>query len=49
MNSDQQQQGPQCVPQMAQPQAVQGSTQKQPAKPVTAGEEVAQVAQLGYN
>lgn len=49
MNSDQQQQGPQFVPQIAQPQAVQGNAPKQPAKPVAAGEEVAQIAQLGYN
>ncbi|HWV18451.1 MAG TPA: hypothetical protein VNZ68_07750 [Rhodocyclaceae bacterium] len=49
MNSDQQQQGPQFVPQMVQQQGVQGSSTKQPASPVTASEEVAQVAQLGYN
>ena len=49
MNSDQQQKTPQFAPQVTQPQAVQGSTQKQPVKPVAANEEVALVAQLGYN
>lgn len=44
MNNDQQQQAPQFAPQMAPTQAAL----KQPASPA-ANDEVAQVAQLGYN